>query len=640
MRDLGAEPRLVVPEGLLIDESVRERLVRGLASAPPAVVGIAAEIAELVPGASYRVHTEWTALETRAVPAPHRGGRVRGAVLVRAGVECAIHDGAVEVASGTVLVDPGAHVHDPHRVGGPLEIASALGRPPFPRRPVVVFLGCEPFRDPDWLRRLVNRLVRHEVEARLAIPPAAPTDGGSPPAVHLTRPCLPGADTIRALAPDVVVTLDAVAASEIDAWCEGDRSTVVVELDLALGVPMELVPWQIGRAQGRLRARIGRWVDGPAFAALIGRLCAGPHPVAPPEVPELRELRTTVREHWTGGAARGREGCAVLTGALDTHGSARVEGLIDNLTAAGIPARISRVSSDVPDDARDAAVVLLAGLSPSPAIDTLIAERQRSGLPTAVDIGPRDLDDEGLAASTAALVDACGLAVATPGARITTARAAGARTVDLPTLLTRERVAALRDARAAVDPTGALVIGWRIGAAGAPAAAYNDAVGDGIARILMEHQRDRVEIVGDPERVPPALRGHERVAVVAAADADPETIAGWSVHVWTPILLGDEIVDDARLLEEASCAGVPSIMPAAAAASGVDGFVSSHVLVESAANADHWYDALHHVLDDPTVRAVRAHEAARRADALADLAISQAVVSRFVGRLCYRVERS
>src|SRR4051812_24771663 len=140
MRDLGAEPRLVVPEGLLVDESVRERLVRGLAAAPADVVGIAAEIATLVPGASYRVHTEWTALENRAPLSPYRSAAVRGAVLVRPGIACAIRDGAVEVASGTVLVDPGAHVHDPHRAPGPLEVASEQGRPPFPRRPVVVFL--------------------------------------------------------------------------------------------------------------------------------------------------------------------------------------------------------------------------------------------------------------------------------------------------------------------------------------------------------------------------------------------------------------------------------------------------------------------------------------------------------------------
>ncbi len=654
MRDLGAEPRLVVPEGLLIDESVRERLVRELATAPADVAGIAAEIATLVPGASYRVHTEWTALENRAPLARHRGGAVRGAVLVRADADCMIRDGAVEVESGAVFVDPGAQVHDPHRPPGPLEVASERGRPPFPRRPVVVFLGCEQFRDPDWLRRLVNRLVRHDVEARIAFPlpnAGTTTEASSPSDVHLTRPCLAGEATIRTLAPDVVVTLDATAAAQIDAWCEGDRSTVVVDLDLTLAHPMELVSWQIGRASAvgskRRRARIGRWVEAPAFAALVGRLCAGPHPIAPSDKPELLELRTAVREHWTRPeSVPGAEGCVVLTGTLDGNASARVEGLVDNLAAQGIPAltrRVGATANDLPSEARAAALVLLAGVTAAPSLDALIADRKRAGLPTAVDLTAADLEapgpetPAGLTGSATALAEACGLVVAPVGARLAVARGAALRAIDLPTLLTRARVAALREARATIDPTSALVIGWCMGT-GDRSAAYADAVGEGIARILAEH-RDRVEIVGDAARVPAALRGHERVRVVPRAEPDPAMIAGWAVHVWTPELLGDEILDDARRLEEAGCAGVPSIMPLVAHG-GVDGFVSSHVLVESVDTPDHWYDALHHVLDDPIVRQIRAHEAARRTDALDELAISKAVVSRFMGRVTYQPERA
>jgi hypothetical protein len=84
------------------------------------------------------------------------------------------------------------------------------------------------------------------------------------------------------------------------------------------------------------------------------------------------------------------------------------------------------------------------------------------------------------------------------------------------------------------------------------------------------------------------------------------------------------------VLEEAGCAGVASVMPAAAT-SGVDGYVSPHVLVSDVDTADGWYDVLHHVLDDPRVRARRAQEAARRADALDGPALSKAVVSRLIG---------
>ena len=311
MSDPGAEPRLVVPEGLVIDESARERLERQLARAAPGVIGIAAESAALAPGASYRVHAEWTALDSPWTSAAAGSGAraaapVRGAVLVRPNVEFAVRDGRVEVDGGAVLVDPGAHVHDPFRAIGPLEPASERGRPPFPRRPVVVFLAGDSQLDAsaearaDWMRRLVNRLVRRDVEARIAVPHLPASEAGSGPALHLTRPCLAGEATIRALAPDVVVTLDATAAARIGAWCAGNRSTVVVAFDETLDDPMELVSWNIEHASGRLRARIGPRVDAPAFASLVVRLCAGPHPAPPADEPELLHVRAPVREHWTG----------------------------------------------------------------------------------------------------------------------------------------------------------------------------------------------------------------------------------------------------------------------------------------------------------------------------------------------------
>src|SRR5689334_4878046 len=130
--DPAARPRLVVPEGLVIDESARARLERRLALAPESVAGVGAAASELAPGASYRVHAEWTALDApeSAAPAP-AGASLRGAVLVRPGVDFAVRDGEVALASGALAVDPGAHTHDPHRPIGPLQTASERGRPPF-----------------------------------------------------------------------------------------------------------------------------------------------------------------------------------------------------------------------------------------------------------------------------------------------------------------------------------------------------------------------------------------------------------------------------------------------------------------------------------------------------------------------------
>jgi hypothetical protein len=154
-------------------------------------------------------------------------------------------------------------------------------------------------------------------------------------------------------------------------------------------------------------------------------------------------------------------------------------------------------------------------------------------------------------------------------------------------------------------------------------------VGDGLATILTKRP-DHVEIVGDPDLVPAALRDHVRVRVIPERAFEPEVLAGWALNVWTPALLGDAVVDDARVLEEASCAGVASVMPAAAT-TGVDGFVSPHVQVQSPDRPEEWTNALHHVLDDADVRAHRAHEARRRADAVDGLAAGKAVVSRFMG---------
>ena len=565
--------RLVVPEGLVVDESARERLERQLEAAPEAWAGVGAAVSPLAPGASYRVHVEWSALETPAICAP-ANGPVRGAVLVRPGVSFEVRDGQVEVA-GSLAIDPGAHTHDPHLSIGALETASERGRPPYPRRPVVVFLALAGPVDED-LVRLVNRLVRRDVEARIAAPDVAP-------GLHLTRPCLAEAASIRALAPDVVVTLDDAAAATVDAWCEGDRSTVVVAFDRALRDPMELVSWQIGRASGRRRARIGRRVDAPALASLVVRLCAGPHPMPPVDRPGGSETKVVVRERWTGRAPGDeRASCLIVTGVVDADTSARVDGFADNLDAAGVPVVVARVGTsarDLPASVHDAAVVLLAGVSGGPDIDALVGERQDAGRPTVLDVGADALEGGAgparLTPAATALAQRCGLAVAPGGARHDAIDAIAARTLLLPTLPTRERVAALRDARPLPSAGTGLVIGWRLGA-GVP---YADAVGAGIANILTKRP-DLVEVVGDAGRVPVELREHARVTVLPESAFTPEVLAGWAAHVWTPRLLGGALLDDARLLEEASLAGIATLLPAAAT-TGIDGFVSPFVQVQA-----------------------------------------------------------
>src|SRR5262249_26011244 len=151
----------------------------------------------------------------------------------------------------------------------------------------------------------------------------------------------------------------------IDDWCRGDRSTVVVAWDADLRDPMELVSWQIGRASGRLRARIGPHVAAPAFASLVGRLCAGPHPM-PPLDREEPLVRTAVREQWSGRAADDdtRAHCVILTGAIGEAGAARAAGVADSFEAAGLRVLVAPV--DVArDTARDAPFVLVVGATDS-----------------------------------------------------------------------------------------------------------------------------------------------------------------------------------------------------------------------------------------------------------------------------------
>ncbi len=635
MADLGAEPRLVVPEGLMIDESARERLVRGLASAPETVVGMAGETSSLAPGASYRVHAEWKSLEPWRPVAVDSSVAVRGAVAVRAGVAFGVHDGQVSIRPGaiagaSVLIDAGAHVHDPHAAVGPVQDASELGRPPFPRRPVVVFLGCDGGVDTDGVRRLTNRLVRRDIEARIAVADA-------PSGLHLTRPCLPTEASIRALAPDVVVTLDATAAARVDAWCEGNRSTVVVAFDRDLRDPMELVSWQIGRAQGRLRARIGPYVDVPAFAALVIRLCAGPQPIPPSDEKILADARRPVRERWANATTPAvAPVCVVLNGALDASRQARLDGFVDNLGASGASVESQAVGRGaLPTAARDAAVVVLAGVTAGPEIDALIADRQRRGLPTVLDLTAADLVTGTLRLdpAVAALALRCGRVVSPAGAPYAAARKIGVRTMVLPTLFTREYAAALRAARLpfpADDPTAACVIGWHPD----PIPEYGAAVASGIEQFL--HGNTVLEFIGDPEALPPNLAGNRRLRVVP--EPDLEVIRRWAVHVWTPAVSCGELAGETRNFEVLSYLGVPSVLPTAAAL-GVDGVFSPFVLVESPDRPDAWSDALHHVLDKATRRSRRTREALRRADALDSPATAGTVVNRFLGWATYPAER-
>ena len=274
---------LVVADGWLVDRTTADRLARQFAQAPAAVLGVAAAAGLLTPGTSYRVHAERCSLlplqldqepEAGAAPQP-----TYGAVLLRDGVAWSAAEDGVVVKAGSILLDQGAYAHDPTRPLGPVLPAAAADRPPFPWRPVVAFLARATGTDDrarehnEWARQQVNGLLEMDIEGRLAL--ADPTPGR-----HLTRPCAPSDASVGALGPNTVVALDPEALHAAQHSTLLGRGTTVIELAPELA-GIELVSWQIGRAQGRLRARVGLNVGLLELADCIRRLAAGPQPDPP-----------------------------------------------------------------------------------------------------------------------------------------------------------------------------------------------------------------------------------------------------------------------------------------------------------------------------------------------------------------------
>ena len=273
---------LVVADGWLVDSSSVDRLARQLAQAPAETAGVAAASGPLAPGTSYRVHAERCALLARGDEANAAPEQPFGAVMVRAGVGWSATAAGVIVQGGPVLLDEGAHAHDPTQSVGPIREADPRDRPPFPWRPVVAFVGLADDDDEDfaarneWARAQVEALFPEEIEGRLAM--TTPPSGH-----HLTRPCSPADASVAALGPNTVVALDpdALAAAQRSSLLA--RGTTIISFDPEV-TGIELVSWQIGRASGRLRARVGPDVAAADFAKVIRRLAAGPQPT-PPTVP-------------------------------------------------------------------------------------------------------------------------------------------------------------------------------------------------------------------------------------------------------------------------------------------------------------------------------------------------------------------
>jgi len=264
---------LVTPDGWIIDEVAVDVLRAALTAAPDDLAGVVATgDGDRPAGSSYRVIAERRTASSAGAALGPRARSWSGVALVR--------DGRARVENGVVVADadlalvPAAYAHDSNgAVSDPPVDARPEGRPPFPRRPVVLFIGNEGHADRvAWATAMCNALVPLDVEARIATPTA-------PPGPQLTVPCAPTARTIQALRPEVVVALDESAGRLASgALLAVPRGVGVIfdptTFDVTM-LPASRVP------PGRLRAVVGPSVDVATLRELLVRLSAGPHVLVP-----------------------------------------------------------------------------------------------------------------------------------------------------------------------------------------------------------------------------------------------------------------------------------------------------------------------------------------------------------------------
>ncbi len=158
---------------------------------------------------------------------------------------------------------------------------------------------------------------------------------------------------------------------------------------------------------------------------------------------------------------------------------------------------------------------------------------------------------------------------------------------------------------------------------------YVGAVGDGIAKLLSDRPELRVEIVGHAERIPAALRRSHRVSVLP--EAEPETIAGWDLHLWTPRIAGTD--RDRRHPEPGAGEhrrGRVDAVPAAAR-KRMDGFAGNEIVVTDHDEPEAWTDALRRLLDDDGRRAHAGAIARRWAHAVHGPTACRTSVNRLLG---------
>jgi hypothetical protein len=629
-----------LPPGWVVDPHTIDRLSWLLEHAPDHIEGVIAPAGSIRAGASYRTHAEHLSLLPLTAVGESRQRTWRGAVLARPGVAVDVGDGevTVDISSGSVLVDHGAHVHDPAADGGALRPATGWGRSPFPWRPLVVLVALGTDAPLAWARSLVNDLMGEDVEARLA----TTTTVAGP---HLTRPCLAGAGSIGALRPDVVVAVDDEARAALPPWlAEPAPPVVVLDPDATDAVLTRSARHRDGPWDGRF----GRSASAQEVATLCRRLCGPPRRLTAPPVPasSVSSVSPVSSVSLTGGrrstspghrrlrVAR-RRTIAVAAARLDAAERRRVDGLVGYLRQAGDVVAMADGPVDA-DTISDADLVLIRGAAVAGALADRIDARARTGSVTVLDLAPIDLSVEpgrdGAGAAIGFTDDAERVMRMVDGV-LTASRAVADQLADrsTPHLLVPDVYDP--DGWRAAGPVSreadAPVIGWDTGSLTTTAAPEVATAGDALAALLDRRTDVVVDVTGDPTRVPDALLDHGRVTWRSEHQLADEVVGRWALQLWTPHPRQVDIEGDRWPLVRAGRQRVPTLVTASAAMT--IGGIDPELVVAEGDPPERWAAVIESLLDEPARRHHLGDEAQARTVAEHGPATGFRVVGRVVG---------
>lgn len=581
-------------DGWVADRLALDVLARALTENPERRAVAAVAEPALPPGSSYRVHSERLFRKHRERTVTASGRQKRASVMVRAGTSVVAEDGLLFIEDETLDV-PGAYVHHLWRnVPAENPTASTAGRPPFPRRPVVVFLlRTDPRPDIGrWLTTSVNDLVDADVEARLALP--------SPPAgPHLTSPCAPTEASLLALAPQAVVT----GPSDLDmveSWLDQLGGRVPVLRLSRAHARFDPLAATASRPVGHLRGDVGVHTDPAELRAALVRVTSGPHfgPPPPTRVPyRTKEPRRNLLR-----AFRRSDPDLVVLTEDQSKASPRVEHMASFAERAGLDLRLT-ADPDAGLAATAPRLVLAGWRSPW---SELVQKRDAAGKPTAVDVD-RSFD----LTRSVPWPEATAVLAATPSL-VGAMRRRGQRKVLLvPTRIGTARERELVDARREVSKGGDPVLAWRspssLGSSWGPS---SKALVRALRSLLDTYPELRLQI---PTRtpagagvVPGDLTESPQVEISEGAP-DPTEMAAWTVQIVSPAA---DQVDGSACLEvmEAAYLGIPTVASSCPDMAALIRSGETGILVPE---ADAWLPALHDVIDGETTGQMGAAAAAR-----------------------------